>query len=168
MSLHGKTGHETGHDRGRPLDQEHLTLALNRSSPSERFEELLDLFEAKNQSLFGDVRPDCVIVCLPDEAADMRVSNPRFSVREREALERDLDIHDWDARTEPYFDRQFALEVGISETPAQSVAGLAAKMRLYAHLRQLSEMKPEEMDDRHQLPLSVLADAERLAGRVAS
>jgi hypothetical protein len=72
----------------RPLDQERLTLALNRSSPWETFEELLDLFDAKIQSLFGDVRPDCIIVCLPDEVADLRISNPRLSPQEREALER--------------------------------------------------------------------------------
>lgn len=72
----------------RPLDQERLNLVLNRSSPTEKFEELLDLFDAKIQSLFGDVRPDCIIVCLPDEAADMRISNPKLSPREREALER--------------------------------------------------------------------------------
>jgi len=71
----------------RPLDQDRVALALNRASPSERFEELLDLYDAKIQSLFGDIRPDCIIVCLPDEAADMRISNPRLSAREREALE---------------------------------------------------------------------------------
>jgi hypothetical protein len=72
----------------RALDPDRLTLALSKSSPSEKFEELLDLFDAKIQGLFGDVRPDCIIVCLPDEAADMRISNPRLSMREREALER--------------------------------------------------------------------------------
>ena len=72
----------------RPLDQERLTYALNRPSASEKFGELLDLFDAKIQGLFGDVRPDCIIVCLPDEAADLRISNPRLSPREREALER--------------------------------------------------------------------------------
>jgi hypothetical protein len=72
----------------RSLDQEKVQLALGKSSPSERFDELLDLFDSKIQSLFGDVRPDCIIVCLPDEAADMRISNPRLSAREREALER--------------------------------------------------------------------------------
>lgn len=72
----------------RTLDQDRLTLALNRSSGSEKFEELLDLYDAKIQGLFGDVRPDCIIVCLPDEAADLRISNPRLSAHEREALER--------------------------------------------------------------------------------
>jgi hypothetical protein len=72
----------------RPLDPDRLTLGLNKASPSEKFEELLDLFEAKIQGLFGDVRPDCIIVCLPDAVADMRISNPRLSARERETLER--------------------------------------------------------------------------------
>jgi hypothetical protein len=72
----------------RPLDPERLILALNRASPSEKFEELLDLFDARIQGLFGDIRPDCIIVCLPDHIGDLRISNPRLSLREREALER--------------------------------------------------------------------------------
>ncbi|WP_455387566.1 argonaute/piwi family protein [Petrachloros mirabilis] len=72
----------------RPLDQARLSLALNRMSPTDRFDELLDLYDARIQSLFGDVRPDCIVVCLPDELADMRISNPRLSPREREILER--------------------------------------------------------------------------------
>jgi hypothetical protein len=72
----------------RPLDPDRLALALSRTSPSDKFDELLDLFDAKLQGLFGDVRPDSIIVCLPDEIADLRISNPRLSLREREALER--------------------------------------------------------------------------------
>jgi len=72
----------------RPIDPDRLALAMNRPSPGDKFEELLELFDSKIQSLFGDVRPDCIIVCLPDEVADMRISNPRLSMREREALER--------------------------------------------------------------------------------
>lgn len=72
----------------RPLDQDRLALALGRAAPTDRFEELLDLYDARIQSLFGDVRPDCIIVCLPDEAADMRISNPRLLAQEREVLER--------------------------------------------------------------------------------
>jgi hypothetical protein len=72
----------------RPVDDERLTLALQQSSPSRMFEDLLDLFDARIQSLFGDIRPDCIVVCLPDEAADLRISNPKLSLREREILER--------------------------------------------------------------------------------
>ncbi|MHB8638733.1 MAG: argonaute/piwi family protein [Candidatus Acidiferrales bacterium] len=72
----------------RALDTERLALALNRTSPSDKFEELLDLFDAKIQGLFGDVRPDCIVVCLPEQIADLRISNPRLSLTERAALER--------------------------------------------------------------------------------
>lgn len=72
----------------RALDEERLSLARYRSSPSEKFDELLELFDAKIQGFFGDARPDCIIVRLPDELADMRISNPKLSAREREALER--------------------------------------------------------------------------------
>lgn len=72
----------------RQIDGDRLNLALSRNSPSDTFEELLELYDSRIQSLFGDIRPDCIIVCLPDVAADMRISNPRLSAREREALER--------------------------------------------------------------------------------
>ncbi|UCI23013.1 hypothetical protein FJ970_32185 (plasmid) [Mesorhizobium sp. B2-1-8] len=72
----------------RPLDGERLSHAMGRASPTERFEELLDLFDSKIQTLFGDTRPDCIVVCLPEELADLRISNPRLSIQERNALER--------------------------------------------------------------------------------
>src|SRR5208283_2896709 len=57
----------------RPLDEDRLSLAFQRSSPAERFDELLELFDGKIQGLFGDARPDCIVVCLPDDLADMRI-----------------------------------------------------------------------------------------------
>lgn len=72
----------------RPLDEQRLALALGRQSDAERFDELLELYDAKIQGFFGDIRPDCILVCLPDEIADLRISNPRLSMRERAALER--------------------------------------------------------------------------------
>lgn len=72
----------------RPLDSDRLTVALNKTSPSDKFEELLDLFDAKIQGLFGDVRPDSILVCIPELIGDMRISNPRLSWHERQALER--------------------------------------------------------------------------------
>jgi hypothetical protein len=72
----------------RPLDEQRLALALSRQSDAERFDELLELYDAKIQGFFGDIRPDCILVCLPDEIADLRISNPRLSMRERAALER--------------------------------------------------------------------------------
>lgn len=72
----------------RPLDEDRLNLALHKSSSSEKFNDLLELFDGRIQGLFGDARPDCIIVCLPDELADLRISNPSLSATEREALER--------------------------------------------------------------------------------
>ena len=40
------------------------------------FDALVDLFEGPISSLFGDVRPDCIVVCIPDELGDLRVENP--------------------------------------------------------------------------------------------
>ena len=72
----------------RPLDDDRLNLAFHRAAPSERFDELLDLFDSRIQGLFGDTHPDCIIVCLPDELADLRISNPKLSAKECEILER--------------------------------------------------------------------------------
>src|SRR5437660_1087696 len=72
----------------RPLDDDRLNLAFHRAAPSERFDELLDLFDSRIQGLFGDTRPDCIIGCLPDELADLRISNPKLSAKECEILER--------------------------------------------------------------------------------
>src|SRR6478736_6481633 len=71
----------------RAIDEQRLGVALSISSPRQKFEELLELFDAKIQGLFGDTRPNCIIVYLPDELADMRISNPKLTLRERDALE---------------------------------------------------------------------------------
>lgn len=61
---------------------------LHRPRISNReFEELVDIYDGPITSLFGDVRPDCVVVCIPDELGDLRVENPGLSHEERNALE---------------------------------------------------------------------------------
>jgi hypothetical protein len=72
----------------RTIDPGRYAEALNRTSPIDRFDALLDLYVKAVISLFGDERPGCVIVALPEELAEMRISNPRLSERERRALER--------------------------------------------------------------------------------
>jgi hypothetical protein len=72
----------------RTLDRERLGLALERSTKREGFEELLDLFSNRIEGLFGDVAPDVVLVCLPEEVADLRIENPSLTLGERRALER--------------------------------------------------------------------------------
>jgi len=72
----------------RVVDQARLDLALAEPAQIRRFDSLLELYDSRVQSLFGDVRPDCILVCLPDELADLRISNPRLTEVERAALER--------------------------------------------------------------------------------
>jgi len=72
----------------RVVDQQRLEEVLHSAAQVERFDGLLDLYDAKIQGLFGDVRPDCIIVCLPDELADLRITNPRLSEVERMVLEK--------------------------------------------------------------------------------
>jgi hypothetical protein len=72
----------------RVVDQQRLEEILHSAAQVERFDGLLDLYDAKIQGLFGDVRPDCIIVCLPDEIADLRITNPRLSEVERMVLEK--------------------------------------------------------------------------------
>lgn len=63
--------------------QEILSLRKNES-----FEELLRLYGDRIRTLFGDLRPDCVLVCFPEELAELRITNPRLTHGERIALER--------------------------------------------------------------------------------
>ncbi len=51
------------------------------------FDALVELFEGPISSMFGDVRPDCIVVCIPDELGDLRVENPGLSAKERRALQ---------------------------------------------------------------------------------
>lgn len=70
----------------RPVDQARFDLARQRAE-KEGFEELLDLFDGKIAGLLGDVQPDCIVVCLPPDIADLRITNPGLTATERRALE---------------------------------------------------------------------------------
>ncbi|WP_316158600.1 MULTISPECIES: hypothetical protein [unclassified Bradyrhizobium] len=54
---------------------------------AEAFEALVEMFEGPMVTMFGDARPDCIVVCIPDELGDLRVENPGLSPRERRALQ---------------------------------------------------------------------------------
>lgn len=71
----------------RPVDQARLELARAKGATSDGFEDLLDLFDSRIQGMFGDSRPDCIVVCLPDELGDLRIENAGLSPAERRALE---------------------------------------------------------------------------------
>ena len=72
-----------------------------------------------------------------------------------------MSWEDW----QPHFDAVANLEVEIRETPAKSFAGLAVKLRLYAHYTSLFD-KPAGYDPdwTDELQLAALRDAARLAG----
>jgi hypothetical protein len=72
----------------RTIDPGRYKEALSRTNPVSRFDALLDLYVRSVTSMFGDERPGCVIVALPEDLAELRISNPRLSERERRALER--------------------------------------------------------------------------------
>jgi hypothetical protein len=72
----------------RTIDAGRYREAFAHSSPPRRFDALLDLYASAICSLFGDERPGCILVALPEELAELRIYNPRLSERERRALER--------------------------------------------------------------------------------
>jgi hypothetical protein len=71
----------------RPLDQSRLNLAIQKGLERDGFEDLLELFDGRISGLLGDGCPDCIVVCLPEEMADLRVQNPGLTPEERRALE---------------------------------------------------------------------------------
>src|SRR5512145_8299 len=72
----------------RVIDESRYVVATRPNAGAAGFDELLELFDAKIGGLFGDSRPDCIVVCLPTEIADLRTENPGLSAAERHALER--------------------------------------------------------------------------------
>ena len=71
-----RTIDKSQHDR---LFRDHMRAA--------DFDALVELYEGPISSMFGDVRPDCIVVCIPDALGDLRVQNPELSAKERKALE---------------------------------------------------------------------------------
>jgi hypothetical protein len=72
----------------RGLDEARWQAACSTRSPTGQFDSLLELYEGRIASLFGDKRPDCILVCFPEIVATLRIANPKLSERERNALER--------------------------------------------------------------------------------
>lgn len=71
----------------RPVDQARLNLAIQKGLDRDGFEDLLELFDGRIRGLLGDGSPDCIMICLPEEIADLRVENPGLTPEERRALE---------------------------------------------------------------------------------
>jgi len=71
----------------RAVDRSQFERLFREPISGADFDALVELFEGPISSLFGDVRPDCIVVCIPDDLGDLRVENPGLSAKERRALE---------------------------------------------------------------------------------
>jgi hypothetical protein len=77
----------------RKLNQRQYELIASRN-PNQRFEGLLKLYTDTIKTLFEDRRPDCVLVCFPEEVASLRVTNPHLTYHEQRVLEKARDEED--------------------------------------------------------------------------
>ncbi len=71
----------------RSVDPGRLNLAIQKGLTRDGFDDLLELFDGRVQGLLGDDSPHCIVVCLPEDIADLRVANPALTPEERRALE---------------------------------------------------------------------------------
>lgn len=71
----------------RKIEPENYNVLLKGALTGRSFDELVELFDGRINSLFGDDAPDCIIVCIKPELGDLRVANPGLTPEERKALE---------------------------------------------------------------------------------
>ena len=71
----------------RPIEAGIYNTLYRDAVTGRSFNELVELFDGRISSLFGDQAPDCVIVCIKPELGDLRVANPGLTPEERRALE---------------------------------------------------------------------------------
>src|SRR5690348_5648445 len=66
----------------RRINQRQYDL-LSTRRPHDRFSELLKLYSDCICTLYGDYHPDCILVCFPEELANLRITNPRLTYQEQ-------------------------------------------------------------------------------------
>ena len=71
----------------RPIDASAYQPLFAHALTGRSFDELVELFEGRIGSLYGDDAPDCIVVCIKPELGDLRVANPSLTPEERKALE---------------------------------------------------------------------------------
>lgn len=71
----------------RPIEPGHYSSLFKDALTGKTFGELVELFDGRISSLYGDDAPDCILVCIKPELGDLRVANPGLSPEERKALE---------------------------------------------------------------------------------
>ena len=101
------------------------------------------------------------------DQCDARVRAWEARQTEKTDLERQAGIDDWDAKSEPFFERQDAVEEKIMATPAHSVTGIAVKLRLAAYYADPGKEGPESLDWDRKIMFHAFRDAERLSGGAA-
>ena len=75
---------------------------------------------------------------------------------------------DTDEEREPAFDALYEIEKRIIRTNARSPAGMAVKLRLWAHCALADPSNTEDMSLDEGIVTSALRDAERLSGEASS
>jgi hypothetical protein len=71
----------------RPIEPAIYNALFRDALTGRSFNELVELFDGRISSLFGDEAPDCIVVCIKPELGDLRVANPGLTPEERKALE---------------------------------------------------------------------------------
>ena len=71
----------------RPVEPAVYSMHFRDALTGKSFNELVELFDGRISSLFGDDAPDCIVVCIKSELGDLRVANPGLTPEERKALE---------------------------------------------------------------------------------
>lgn len=71
----------------RPIDANSYNTFFKDAISGRSFNELVELFDGRISSLFGDGAPDCVVVCIKPELGDLKTANPALTREERQALE---------------------------------------------------------------------------------
>ena len=122
------------------------------------FNEAAQLAAIENPEKYAETIAQC----------DARVRAWEARETEKTDLERQAGIDNWDERSEPFFERQDAVEEKIMATPAHSFAGIAVKLRLAAYYADPGENGPESLDWDRKIMFAAFCDVERLAGEAGS
>jgi hypothetical protein len=98
----------------RILPERDLGFAL-AATGGQQFDLLLNLYSDSIQTLFGDTRPDVVLVCFPEEVADLRIQNQRIN---------DMELR-WMRKRQKEDD---ASQLSLFETSSEQDASAAAEI----------------------------------------
>lgn len=80
-------GFEIPRELRRHIDEADYAQA-SALSADRAFESYLELYVSRIEAICGDTRPDCVLVALPEDLADLRIENTKLSAKERAVLQR--------------------------------------------------------------------------------